>query len=507
MYYGGIILNKKLVSKLLVLLLIIILSIPYGACIYISSPGTVKFPDTTKQVPNDHTNPILNYLLIHFSMPEKIIDLLQKIQENNEMLKEKSIDSESFEGYTLFGPEYSQYIYLIDMDGKIVHYWKSDFIQGFGTYLLENGNLYRLDLPGDNPTFRSGGIAGRVELFDVDSNLLWEFEYFNEEHCSHHDIKPLPNGNILLIAWEYKTREEAIALGRNPARLKSNALWPDHIIEVRPIGSSGAEIVWEWHVWDHIIQDYDHTKENYGVIEDHPELIDINYGNMDSDWNHINAIDYNEELDQILLSVHNFNEIWIIDHSTTTKEAVGHTGGNSGKGGDLLYRWGNPQAYRSGTVKDQKLFGQHGANWIESGCPGEGNILVFNNGGRNRGYSTVDEIVPPVDNNGNYQKISGKPYGPDEQIWVYTSETPTDLFSTILSSAQRLPNGNTLICSAMQGLFIEVTTGGDIVWQYHNILPTPMANAVAKVQRYPKNYSGIPEGESTNQEVLLSEYI
>ncbi|MGC8644373.1 MAG: hypothetical protein ACP5XB_31305, partial [Isosphaeraceae bacterium] len=60
------------------------------------------------------------------------------------------------------------------------------------------------------------------------------------------------------------------------------------------------------------------------------------------------------ELDQILLSVHSFSEIWIIDHGTTTAEAATHKGGRSGKGGDLLYRWGNPQAYRAGTAADQQ---------------------------------------------------------------------------------------------------------------------------------------------------------
>ena len=119
---------------------------------------------------------------------------------------------------------------------------------------------------------------------------------------------------------------------------------PDHVIEVEPNGSSGGNIVWEWHVWAHLIQDYDPAKDNYGVVEDHPELIDINFMAISAgkDLNHINAIDYNEEFDQILLTSAGQDEIWVIDHSTTTEESAGHTGGTSGKGGDLLYRWGNP---------------------------------------------------------------------------------------------------------------------------------------------------------------------
>ncbi len=401
---------------------------------------------------------------------------------------------EPFEGYTLFGPEISKYTYLLNIDGKIVHRWKSNYIQGLGNYLLENGELLRLDLPYDNPKFRSGGVAGRVEKFDNKSNLLWEFEYSNEDYCSHHDIEPLQNGNVLLIAWEYKTKDEAIAAGRNPNN-GGSFLIPDHIIEVEPTGFSSGDIVWEWHVWDHLIQDYDPTKENYGVVEDHPELIDINYGNAIPDWNHINSIDYNEELDQILLSVNFFNEIWVIDHSTTTEEAAGHSGGNSGKGGDLLYRWGNPQAYRAGTESDRKYFSQHGASWVEKGCPGEGNILVFNNG-VGRGYSSVDEIVPPLDNDDNYIYTPGEAYGPDEQIWIFTTKNPKDLYSFILSNAQRLPNGNTLICSSEQGLFLEVTPEKEIVWQYKNFLPTPFSNCVARIFRYSEDYSGIPESKT-----------
>jgi hypothetical protein len=391
------------------------------------------------------------------------------------------------------------------MDCKFVYSWKSDYIQGLSTYLLEDGTLLRLDKFGSDNFFNAGGKAGRVEKFDNQSNLLWEFDYANNEHCSHHDIEPLPNGNILLIAWELKTRDEAISEGRDPNRLKSSTIWPDHIIEVEPTGSSGGNIVWEWHVWDHLIQDYDPTKENYGVVKDHPELIDFNFGNTDSDWNHINAVDYNEEFDQILLSVHNFNEVWVIDHSTTTEEAAGHSGGNSEKGGDLLYRWGNPRAYDVGDSSDQQFFGQHGANWISKGCPGEGNIIVFNNGGQNRRYSSVDEIVPPVDNNGNYEYLSGDAYGPNNPIWIFTTENPNDMYSQTLSSVQRLPNGNTLICSANQGLLLEVTQGKEVIWEYkyNNIIPDHNSNTIGRALRYPLNYSGIPNVKTINNLFIL----
>ena len=102
-------------------------------------------------------------------------------------------------------------------------------------------------------------------------------------------------------------------------------------------------------------------------------------GGVSADWNHVNSVQYNAELDQIILSSHNQNEIWIIDHSTTVEEASGHTGGVYGKGGDFLYRWGNPSIYGRGTSNDTKLGGQHDAHWIANGLPGAGNILIFNN--------------------------------------------------------------------------------------------------------------------------------
>jgi hypothetical protein len=409
-------------------------------------------------------------------------------------IKETTIRTgEPFEGYTLFSPLSSTKTFLINNDGEIVHEWKSDSFLGHGVYLLENGNLIRSCLPRPNPRFISGGVGGRVEMFDWNGTLVWEFEYSTDKYCLHHDIEVLPNGNILMIAWEYKSYSEAVAAGRKPGKLQAGELWPDFIIEVKPTGSSGGDIVWEWHVWDHLIQDNDPSKDNFGVVADHPELIDINYGNPLPDWLHTNSIDYNEEFDQIILSVRGFSEIWIIDHSTTTEEAAGHTGGRSGKGGDLLYRWGNPRTYRAGYAQDQKFFAQHDAQWIESGCPGEGNILVFNNGaGRpGRKYSSVDELVPPVDSNGNYYLEPGDAYGPKDVIWSYTAENPPDFYSGHISGAQRMPNGNTIICEGAKGRFFEVTLDMEIVWEYLNKIPNLINNDVFTIRRYAPDYPGL----------------
>ena len=397
--------------------------------------------------------------------------------------------SEVFDGYTLLAPLGSQDTYLIDNDGTIAHSWSSDYAPALSAYLLEDGTLMRTaSLAGPGQSFAGGGAGGRVEQWSWSGELLWEYEYSGTEYCLHHDIEVLPNGNVLMIAWEVVGQADAIAAGRDPSFLADGSLWPDHVIEVEPTGSSGGNIVWEWHAWDHLVQDHDASKDNYAVVAEHPELIDVNYvsGQAGADWTHINSIDYNAELDQILLSVHNFSEIWIIDHSTTTAEAAGHSGGDSGSGGDLLYRWGNPQTYDAGTAADQELFGQHDAEWIDDGIPGEDNILVFNNGDRraSRPYSSVDEIDAPLTVDGSYTLVAGQAYGPDESVWSYTADPATDFFADHISGAQRLANGNTLITDGTGGIVFEVTTAGATVWEYD------VGGEIFRADRYAPSYAG-----------------
>jgi hypothetical protein len=398
-------------------------------------------------------------------------------------------------GYTLFNPNANLNTYLIDMWGRVVHTWTTGYQPAMGPYLLEDGDLL---IPGKLTA--GGGAGGIVQRYSWDGTLEWEFEYFTADLLPHHDIAPLPNGNVLILAWEDKDASEAIAQGRDPAFITVGVVSPEHVIEVEPVGSSGGNIVWAWHAWDHLIQDFDSTKPNYGVVADHPELFDLNFGNPDNDWMHGNAIDYNPELDQIIISSLAFKEFWVIDHSTTTAEAAGHTGGNSGMGGDILYRWGNPQAYDRGDAGDQQLFNQHDAHWVDNGLPGGGNILVFNNRVPDPGgeYSSVDEIVPPVDGLGHYtMPPPGEPYGPAAPVWRYIADPPQDFYGQSVSGSRRLDNGNTLMCAGPDGIFIETTPDLEVVWKYIN--PSningvvdqgeyPGTNRVFRCYRYPADY-------------------
>lgn len=411
-------------------------------------------------------------------------------------------------GYTLIAPFGGQETFLIDLNGKVVHSWKTDRRPSQAAYLLDDGCLLRTaKIPNEVFDVR-GGPAGGIQKFDWDGKLIWDYVISDDRKLSHHDIEPMPNGNVLVVAWEYKSRAEAIAAGRDPKRLDSDALWPEVVFEIEPTGGMDGKVVWEWHVWDHLVQSFDKSKPNFGQIAEHPERIDLNYIDRPiADWIHMNSIDYHPERDQILLCGRTFDEIWIIDHSTSHAEAATRAGGRHGHGGDLLYRWGNPFTYFAGSPFDQKLYGQHDPHWIPQGLPGAGNILLFNNGSDRdqRAFSTVDELIPPIAEHGAYRRVDGEPFGPDGLTWRYKDADA--LYSPRVSGAQRLPNGNTLICSGETGHVFEVTTAGETIWDYWNDLgvksqqprpaqstgggtPSPLSGAAMfRATRYPPDFS------------------
>ena len=418
------------------------------------------------------------------------------------------------EGYLLFAPIRSKNTYLINSCGEKVQTWTSNYEPGQSCYLLEDGTLLRTGNT-NNTTFNAGGKGGIIEKIDWTGNVVWSYQVSDATKCQHHDVKALPNGNILVIAWESKTNAEAVAQGRNPA-LTPASVWTEQIIELEPIGTNSANVVWEWHLWDHLVQEFDATKANYGLVSENPQLFNVNYvaNATNSDWIHMNSIDYNPALDQILLSSHNFDEIWIIDHSTTTAEAASHSGGNSGNGGDILYRWGNPVAYNYGSAT--QFFGQHNARWIEPGFPFENQIMVFNNGnGRPGGnYSTIEIINPPVN---GYTYIQSLPYLPATTSWIYNEGNSQSLFAQNISGAQPLMNGNVLFCEGPAGRFKEISSTGNALWEYVNPITNagianqgafPNANMVFRCTYYAAGYSAflgqtlVPQGIIENSNAV-----
>jgi len=393
--------------------------------------------------------PSKNYIIRTFTIVFIILIFINQGMAQNTVGLIMNDAAQSYNGYTLFAPSTSKITYLIDNEGRLVNKWESDYTPGLSAYLLEDGHLLRSAvLPSEDPNVT---ITGGFQKFEWDGTLVWNYYHGTQ----HHDIEPMPNGNVLMVVNDRQTKSAAIQAGRDPSLIDGANIRSLSILEVSYTGETTGDIVWQWNAWEHLIQDFDSTKDNFGVVSEHAELIDINFAkDGGQDWLHTNSVAYNEDLDQILVSNRNTNEIWIIDHSTTNS--------------DLLYRWGNPIAYKAGAVDDQKLHGQHDAHWIVTGLPGEGNIMIFNNGqDRPDGdYSSADEIVPPVDGSGIYELVVGSAYAPTDVWWSYTAPEPTDFNSPRYGGTQRLPNGNTLICNSDRGEFLEVNSSNEIVWRY-----------------------------------------
>jgi hypothetical protein len=405
----------------------------------------------------------------------------------------------ALDGYTLYSPLTQETTYLVDMDGDVVHEWQHETQPGLYQYLEETGNLLRTSRARLPSRIDANGFGGVVEEVDWDGNVVWSFEYGNDDVMQHHDIERLPNGNVLILAWEYRSGDEAIAAGRDPELLPDGEVWPDHVVEYDPAADA---IVWEWRVWDHLVQDVDETKANYGDVAASPGKIDINYSPNQSlqtpgeaDWNHANSIAYNPELDQIAISLRSFDEFWIIDHGTTTEEAAGPAG-------DLLFRYGNPATYQRGDLDDRALYAQHDVEWIADGFDGAGNIMVFNNGRPGaRPYSSVDEVIPVMEDGEYVLDENGVFAAEIERVHPPEDDEESQVLAAIISGSQRLPNGNTLLNYGTHGRIIEVTPDGEVVWDYVNpyftLRPqTPRDNfnfelfpwRTFRAERYPADY-------------------
>lgn len=424
------------------------------------------------------------------------------------------------EGYTLFGV--AGKTYLINFEGKIVHSWNI----GTNPRLLDNGNI--LDATKDDPS----GFSGWQEL-DWNGNVVWEYAENRANYAPHHDWvriynKALGAYTTLYIANKTVSSADALAVGCDPSNKYSDAQM-DAIVEVDMDGN----VVWEWWFFNHVVQNIDASKSSYGIIADNPGKIDLNLPGrpVKRDWLHCNSIDYNPELGQIVTNSVQ-GEFYVIDHDNTfiAKDPEGSIALAASDKGNFLYRFGDPARYEQGdppsiledwtksTTGDKQIGGAHDIHWIKPGLPGEGNFLIFNNAEylfELTPQSYIFEINPFKNasgvNSSNYVNPPDAGYyvleSPDKDAmkqkknisnqieWMYYSKTCQTFFSTIGSGAQRLPNGNTLICSMNEGHIFEVTNEGNSVWEY--IVPVtrdgikkiitdsyPTYNAVFRAYRY-----------------------
>ncbi len=381
-----------------------------------------------------------------------------------------TISAQQWGMYTLYSGLSSSTTYLLDTASNTFKTWShsSTNKSGYSSYMIEGDTLVRSYQLSSTEINGAAGATGGIQKVTWDGTIAWDWTYSSSTYLLHHDIHPMPNGNVLLICYDKRTSTEMTQAGSDDAQ----DVLSEMILEVKPTGSTTGEIVWQWVAWDHLCQDHDASKDNYvSSIVANPQLLNINYGMVtndgppkpppggDTDWLHMNGIDYNEELDQITFSSHNLNEIYVIDHSTTTAQAAGHSGGNAGMGGDILYRWGNPEAYgASGTANFDVV---HDAHWVRSDHPEyAGCLAALNNEGGSGGNAAVDIIQPPLD--GYNYTLSGESYGPS----LYTHRFNSSYFSMGQSNSEQLPNGNMLLSIVSQGAtyIYEVDSDGNSLW-------------------------------------------
>ena len=405
-------------------------------------------------------------------------------------------------GYTLFGTRGMSY--LIDFEGHVIHTWNV----GTNPRFTEAGTL--LDAVGGNPSDQNSWIE-----LDWDGNVVWQYTETRSSYHGHHDFAKIYNPKLgdstfIYIANKDVTAQQCLDAGCDPSNNYDGAQM-DAVVEVDMQGN----ILWEWCFFDHVVQDIDPSKSTYGIVKNTTGKIDLNIrGNpVKSDWMHCNSLDYNQSLDLIVInSVH--GEFYVIDHGNTflANNATGSIALAATSAGDFKYRFGDPAKYDQGnppsvldnweksTAGHKQLGGAHNIQWIRPGLPGEGHFLVFDNAQNLfelTAQSYLLEINPFLNssavNTGNFVNPPTAGYyvvnSPDANlmkekknvskqiVWRYSSKNNTTFYSSIGSGVQRLPNGNTLVCSMNDGHFFEISpTDTSIVWEYIN----PVTNSGIK---------------------------
>ena len=430
----------------------------------------------------------------------------------------------ALDGYNMVMPLFGKDAILVDMCGEVVHSWESadSLRHTTWSYLQENGDLVKTLRQANvaNDVIWTGGGGGIIERRTWDNDLVWSYTLNDSLYRLHHDIHVMESGNVLALVWELKDSAEYVAAGGDNTLIE-DVLWSESILELQPNAEGGADVVWEWHAWDHLIQDYDASKPNYGVIADNPQKINLNSNTPQgqqplADWLHMNSIHYNPVFGQIMVSVPNLNEIWVIDHA-------------GGAEGSIIWRWGNPAAYDRGTADDQKLFFQHDARWAYEGIglsdPNFGKVTLFNNrvpdADAPSGYHSEACILEPVYDfyeNEYIMDLTTGTYLPLDFDDVYTAPTPADLASNITSNYQILPGGHSLIGEGNQGEAIELDENNEVVWRYkipltstginlpqpvaQGTVLSPMQNLMFRMERFASDFPGFAGQDLTPQGVI-----
>jgi len=317
----------------------------------------------------------------------------------------------AFAGYTFFSSVRGHHATVLDMDGRIVHQWHHD--EGIQHIkLLENGHLLIQTLPvkESGELYQIGGSAGAMIELDRDGNTVWE----HRDLTQHHDYERLPNGNTVYLAWDRIPKEVCAGIrGGHHHEDDPEQMWGDVVREIDPSGN----VIREWRSWEHL----DVDRDEICPLESRKE------------WTHANSLD--------VLA----NGDWLLSFRLTSTLAI-----VDGETGAIKWRWGPDTTFAA----HDKAFGppelshQHHAQMLENG-----NILVFDNGCHRRRGPTWSRVVEIDPTNHEFK-------------WSYAGHTILEFYSFMVSGAQRLPNGNTLVTEGATGRILEVTTERKPVWEY-----------------------------------------
>ena len=379
-----------------------------------------------------------------------------------------------FNGYTIYQAKEVGAL-LVDMNGAEVKLWKG--LHGFPNKILPGG--YVMGHLGERPN--AHGMQDQTDLVqvDFDGNVVWKFnqwEYIEDPGeepqwmaRQHHDYQregnpvgyyvpgmdPLTDsGNTLILCHKNLV---------NP-KISDKRLVDDVILEVNWNG----DIVWEWQCSDHF-DEYEFSEEAKNILCRNPNMVQSG-GGM-GDWMHINSMSKlgpNKWFDAGDERFHPENIIW--DGRETNILAI-----ISKETGKVVWKVG-PDYNASPALKALGwIIGQHHAHMIPRGLPGEGNILVYDNGGWG-GYGAPNPGSPMGIKNAlrDYSRVLEFDPTTLEIVWQHTPKEaglthPVDsnrYYSPFISSAQRLPNGNTMITEGSGGRIIEVTSDHELVWEY-----------------------------------------
>jgi len=395
----------------------------------------------------------------------------------------------AWNGYTVLSPLQTQAVLVIDMNGNVVKRWEGlNNSAGGPARVLPGGIL--ISASGARPPNQES-----LELVqqDFDGKVIWQFSH-NEQIKTgegstiwsarqHHDWQreSLPAGYYSPESAPVVEGTSTLILthtNRMQPKVADVMLEDDRLVEV----SWKGDVLWEWVASDHI--------DELGFAPDARKAIkaaqSFNKARGSFDWLHINSAHYvgpNRWFDQGDMRFAP-NNVIISSREASLLAIVG-------RDGKIVWRLG-PDFSESKELRSiRQIIGQHHAHIIPKGLPGAGNLLVFDNGGSS-GYGFASPIAP--DGVGAFARSTSRVVEINpvtlELVWSYTNPR---FFSTNISSAQRLPNGNTLITAGAGGRMFEVTTEGAIVWEYMYPLfgGANASNAVYRAYRIP--YGWIPQ--------------